>query len=204
MKIAAIVMTLNESQRITDCLTHLKPHLDYIVVVDGESTDDTVMKASGLVDRVVKRPPYKDWSDGKNYAETLVPEDTDWVLHCDADERFHDRLIPEIKTVIEGVLEKHPETIAFRFPRANLPTCFDFPDFQVRLLKRGSGYVWSYHIHSVPTINGVNIDTIPHRCMTMLDLPIWHLPRRTDIKRPWWSVEKGKRDKTNEEMKKDE
>jgi glycosyltransferase involved in cell wall biosynthesis len=200
LKIASLTLTLNESPRITECLKHLKPHIDYVLVVDGESTDDTMLKASQLADRVVKRPSYKDWSEEKNYIETLVPDDVDWVLHCDCDELFHERLLPEIKAVINGVMEKYPETIAFRFPRANLPTCSDYPDYQVRLLKKGSGYKWSHPIHSVPTIDGVNVDKIPHKCMTMLDLPIWHLPRRTDIRRPWWSDEKGKRDKTNEEM----
>lgn len=201
MKIAGLIMALDESQRIVDCLNHLKPYMDYLVVIDGGSKDDTYIKASEIADRVVRRKRVGDWCDEKNYIETLAPDDTDWLLHVDVDERFHDRLLPEIKTVIAGVLEKYPETIAFRFPRANLPTCGDFPDYQVRLLKKGSGYKWVYPIHSVPAIDGVHIDSIRGKCMTMLDLPIWHLPRRTDISRPWWSDEKGRRDKTEEEMK---
>lgn len=193
-------MALNESERITDCLSSLKPYLNHLIVVDGGSVDDTYAKATKLADRVVKRVRVGDWCDEKNYAELLTPKNTDWIIHVDSDERFHERLLPEIHTVVEGVVEKYPETIAFRFPRANLPSCSDFPDFQVRLLKKGSGYTWSYPIHSVPTLNGVNLDRVPGKCMTMLDLPIWHLPRRTDIRREWWSDEKGKRDKTYEEM----
>jgi len=204
LKVTAIVMALNESERITDCLTHLKPHVDYIVVVDGGSTDGTYAKAVKLADRVVRRPPYTDWSEEKNYAETLAPEDTDWVLHVDCDERLHERLLPELKTVIGGVQAKYPETIAYRFPRANLPTCPDYPDYQVRLLKRGSGYRWARPIHSVPVLGERLLDEVPGKCMTMLDMPIWHMPRRTDIKRPWWSDEPGRRDKTLEEMVRDE
>ncbi len=201
MKITSLTLALNESERITDCLKRLKPHVDYMVVVDGGSSDDTYAKAAALADRVVKHVRVGDWCDEKNYLETLAPSDTDWLLHADVDEVFHERLMPEIKTIIKGVTDKYPETIAFRMPRANLPTCPDYPDYQVRILKRGSGYTWSYPLHSVPTLGGVNVDRILGKCMTMLDLPIWHLPRRTDIRRAWWSDEKGRRDKTEDEMK---
>ena len=205
MKITGLILALNESPRITDCLSHLKPFLDYLVVVDGGSVDDTYAKAAALADRAVKRKRLGDWCDEKNYIETLAPDDTDWYLHADVDERFHERLLPEIKTVVEGVTAKYPETIAFRFPRANLDiNCSDYPDYQVRLLKKGSGYKWIRPLHSIPAIDGVILDTIRGKCMTMLDMPIWHLPRRTDIRRPWWSDEKGRRDKTEEEMRENE
>lgn len=194
IRVAAIVLTLNESDRITGCLQSLKPNVDYIIVVDGGSTDDTVSKASIYADRVVKRKPYKDWSEERNYADTLVPDDIDWVLHIDADELLHERLLPEIRAVITGVMDKNPDVIAFRFPRANLPKAEKYPDYQVRLLKRGSGYTWSYPIHSVPTVDGVNVDSISGKCMTMLDLPMWHLPRRTDLTRPWWNEENKEND----------
>lgn len=194
IRVAAIVLTLNEGERIVGCLKSLKPNVDYIVVVDGGSTDDTVAKASTYADRVVKRKPYTDWSEERNYSETLLPDDIDWVLHIDADELLHERLLPEIRTVIGGVMERNPDVIAFRFPRANLPKAEHYPDYQVRLLKVGSGYKWSYPIHSVPTLDDVNVDSIPGKCMTMLDLPMWHLPRRTDISRPWWSAEKKEND----------
>ena len=196
MKIAGVVLTLNEQHRVAECLKHLRPYVDYLLVVDGCSTDLTYERSVALADRVVKHESSGDFSDERNYAETLLPDDIDWVLHCDTDERFHDRLLPEIDTVIEGVVEKYPETMAFRFPRANLPKAENYPDYQVRLLKRGSGYKWSYPVHSVPTVDGVNVDTMPKKCMTMLDLPIWHLPRRTDLERPWW--------KKSEEENKDE
>ncbi len=56
-------MALDESERITECLNHLKPFLDYLVVVDGESTDDTYIKATALADRVVKRKRVGGWCD---------------------------------------------------------------------------------------------------------------------------------------------
>jgi len=178
LKIAAVILTLNEQKHIKDCIKHHGPHVDYVIVVDGGSTDGTLEIANILADRVEQRPKITDFGEERQYAWGLVPEDTEWTLFIDADERFHDLLLPNIEEIITGVVEQYPETIAFRFPRANLPKCSDYPDYQTRLLKNNENIVWVNKVDEVPTL----LDGIPGKCMTVLDKPIWHFME----KRPRW------------------
>ena len=182
MKIAAILLTLNEKNHVKECIQHVKPYVDYVYVVDGGSTDGTFDVATILADKVEKRPLITSFSEEKNYAWSQLPEDIDWTLFVDADERFHDLLLPNLYDIIEGIVEQHPETIAFRFPRANLPRCSDFPDFQTRLLKNNENIIWVNEIDEKPTLDGELVAGIPGKCMTVLDKPIWHFRE----KRPRW------------------
>ena len=43
-------ITLNESKNVVDFISHAKPHVKKIVMVDGESVDNTVELALPLVD----------------------------------------------------------------------------------------------------------------------------------------------------------
>ena len=190
MKITVVILTLNEKNHIKECIQHLKPHVDSIVVVDGGSTDGTLDVANILADIVEVRPQITNFGEERMYSWSLVPEDTDWTLFVDTDERFHDLLLPNIREIIEGVVEQHPETIAFRFPRANLPRCSDFPDYQTRLLKNNENIVWVNEIDDVPTLDGELLAGVPGKCMTVLDKPIWHFME----KRPRWYRE-GRADK---------
>jgi len=175
LKITAVILTLDEKNHIKECIDHLRPHVDHIVVVDGGSTDGTLTVAQALADTVEVRPPITDFGEEREYAWSLVPEDTDWTLFVDVDERFHELLLPEIREIIEGVLDDFPEAISFRFPSANLSNkCSDFPDYQTRLLKNNEGILWKNKVDDVPTLDGVLLAGIPGKCITVLDKPIWH------------------------------
>ena len=174
LKVAAVVLTLDEGNMIKGCLEHLKPYVDSIVVVDGGSTDGTLDAARELADVVEVRPPVTDFGEEREYAWSLVPEDTDWTLFVDADERFHELLLPNIHEIIDGVTRQYPETISFRFPRANLPKCSDYPDYQTRLLKNGEDIHWKNKVDDVPVLDGLLLAGMPGKCMTVLDKPIWH------------------------------
>ena len=190
MKIAAVILSLNESNHIKECIEHLRPHVDYILVVDGGSTDGTQQVAHVLADKVEIRPQLTDFGEERQYAWSLVPEDTDWTLFVDTDERFHDLLLPNIKMIIEGVLEDSPTTISFRFPRANLPRCSDYPDYQTRLLKNNENIEWKNKVDDVPTLDGELLAGLSGKCMTILDKPIWHFME----KRPRWYREQRVKD----------
>ena len=174
LKITAVIFTLDEKNHIKECIDHLRPHVDTIVVVDGGSTDGTLDIVNALADIVEVRPPITDFAEEREYAWSIVPDDTDWTLVVDTDERFHELLLPEIREIIEGVVEQFQEAISFRYPRANLPLCSDFPDYQTRLLKNNSGITWKNKTYEVPTLNGELIAGMPGKCITVLDKPIWH------------------------------
>jgi len=88
MKVACVILTKDEEPRIEDCLKHIRPYVDYILVLDGESTDRTVEIAKKYADKVVVKPFSGSFAEERNYAQTLIPKDFGWILWVDADELF--------------------------------------------------------------------------------------------------------------------
>jgi len=93
VNITAIVAVRNEAAYIARFCEHLAQHGATFVIIDNESTDETVSIARtfrnrGLVDIVAHPyPGYYDWTgllrQKEHIARTL---DSDWFLHLDADE----------------------------------------------------------------------------------------------------------------------
>jgi glycosyltransferase involved in cell wall biosynthesis len=96
--VSACVITLNEAERIDDCLRSLA-WCDEIVVVDSHSTDATRDRAAALGARVLER----DWpghAAQKQFAVEAARHD--WVLCIDADERISDALRDELLALRAG------------------------------------------------------------------------------------------------------
>ena len=84
-KITAIVQTYNAAEHLDICLTALK-RFDEILVVDMESTDDTVAIAERHGARVIvkERGPHRIVEAYRDFA--IKAATNDWVLVVDADE----------------------------------------------------------------------------------------------------------------------
>ena len=197
MKICAITLTKNEEDRIEDCLKHIRPYVDYILVIDGESEDKTVEITKKYADKVIVKPFSGSYAEERNCAHTLVPKDCDWLLHVDADERFDIGFLKKMKKVIQEVGElDQPLSICVRLPRVNLPDGKDYPDHQVRFFKNSKDIEWRGNVHEVPYLKSwntpldqTNNPKYGEKKFTVLlgdDYPIIHLPRREDEKRSWW------------------
>lgn len=83
--ITATIITLNEERNIKACLESVYQVCDEAIVVDSESTDDTVkiaqsMGAKVYVQKYLGDGPQKDY--GVKFAKN------DWILSIDADERL--------------------------------------------------------------------------------------------------------------------
>lgn len=180
MSVAAIILTLNEVLRIEECLKHLRPHIDYILVVDGGSKDRTVEIAKRYADAVEVRPRAKNFAKEKNWAEENLPLGCEWILHCDTDERFPEEFLKDIKSIVSQIKED-----SVRFPRLNLPDRKLYPDYQVRLLRRGKA-IWKHRIHEIPYSPSENKPIDQVNCKTLNQFHIIHLERRKDLKREWW------------------
>jgi glycosyltransferase involved in cell wall biosynthesis len=134
--IAAIVVSLNEEEKISDCLDSLS-FVDDIVVVDSGSVDRTVeiCKAKGA--RVFHNE-WKGYIEQKNFALGLA--DHEWTLSLDADERISAALRAEI---IEEM--KNPRADGYLIPRLAYYVnrwifhCGWFPDRKLRLFRRNMG-----------------------------------------------------------------
>lgn len=96
--LSAVVITKNEERRIARCLESLK-FCDEIVLVDDESTDNTIKIARTYTDKIHTRK-LDDFSSQKNYAVSLTKGD--WVLSVDADEEVTEELKNSILKSIHG------------------------------------------------------------------------------------------------------
>jgi glycosyltransferase involved in cell wall biosynthesis len=132
--VTVTVITRNEAEALADALRSVS-WADEIIVVDAESTDQTVSIARQFTERVYVRP-WKGYIDQKNHAASLATHD--WIFSLDADERVTPQLAEEIRTV----LASEPTARAYRMPRVSfyfgrwIRTTDMYPDFQLRLYDR--------------------------------------------------------------------
>jgi glycosyltransferase involved in cell wall biosynthesis len=145
------MITRNEAADIGDALASVT-WADEIVVVDSQSTDETVAIARRYTDRVVVR----EWSgyvDQKNYAASIARHD--WILSLDADERVTPQLAREIKATLAG-----PEHAAYRIPRVTwhfgrwIRSTDWYPDYQVRLYDLRSAHWTGRYVHEALASDG--------------------------------------------------
>jgi len=99
--VSVVVITKNEADNIADCLKSAS-WADEVVVVDDNSTDETVRIAQQFVAKVVTR---KMDIEGRhrNYAYSLAKNK--WVLSLDADERVSPELALEIGALLKGEMK---------------------------------------------------------------------------------------------------
>ncbi len=93
--LSVIILAKNEADRIRDCINSVR-WAEEILVVDDDSTDDTVQIAESLGARVVKR---KMDLEGRHRNWAHAQATHEWVLSLDADERVTPELAQEIHTL---------------------------------------------------------------------------------------------------------
>lgn len=151
-KLTVTVITRNEAANIEAVLSSVA-WADERLVVDSESTDDTVARARRFTDRVIVRP-WPGFSAQKNFAAAEASHD--WILSVDADERVSPALADEIRSV----LASDPEHQAYRLPRVShylgrwIRTTDWYPDYQVRLYDRRAGSWTGSYVHEGVTVRG--------------------------------------------------
>ena len=93
--VTAVIITKNEEKQIDECLKSVS-WVDEIIVVDDESTDNTLEIVKKYTDKIYTR---KMDNEGRhrNYANSLATKE--WILSIDADERITPELALEIQEV---------------------------------------------------------------------------------------------------------
>lgn len=149
-KVSVIIITGNEENNISACLESVS-WADEIVVVDSESTDNTVGIAKEFTDKIFIKK-WEGYSKQKAYALSLVKND--WILSIDADERVSNEFASEIKNL--GLNGAH----GFRVKRANyflgklMKGCGWGNDWQLRLVNKNFAKLSERQVHEKFIVEG--------------------------------------------------
>ena len=153
-KLSVALATFNEESNIASCLESVKDLASEIVVVDGSSKDKTVeiAKKYGAKVKVTDNPPIFHI----NKQKALNMATGDWILQLDADEHVSGELADEIKKVVDGGSEYN----GYWIPRKNyflgrfLTKGGQYPDYTIRLYKKGKGRLPQKDVHEQAEVEG--------------------------------------------------
>jgi glycosyltransferase involved in cell wall biosynthesis len=151
-RLSVTVIVWNEEERLRACLDSVG-FADEIVVVDAESTDKTVSLAREFTDKVWVRP-WPGFAVQKNFA--LDQASGEWILSLDADER----VTPELAGRIRAIVKDDGPAAGYLVPRRNLfwgawvRHGGLYPDYQLRLFRRGAGRFVEDAVHESVRVTG--------------------------------------------------
>jgi glycosyltransferase involved in cell wall biosynthesis len=101
LPVSVIIPVRNEAMNLPRCLQALKD-VGQVLVVDSESTDDTVEIARSHGAQVVQFHYPGGWPKKRQWAMTNQPLAYDWILLLDADEVLTPELSEEIRSAIQN------------------------------------------------------------------------------------------------------
>ncbi|MDE7397131.1 MAG: glycosyltransferase family 2 protein [Muribaculum sp.] len=169
--ISVTIITFNEQNRIEECLKSVSEIADEIVVVDSNSTDNTVEICRRYGAKVTSRQ-FSGYGWQRQFATSLATHT--YVLSVDADEVLSPALIKSIKRIKEeGFQHRVYEMTRLNF-YCGLPVrhCGWYPDRQIRLFdKRYAHWTRREVRESVELPEGLNPylldgDILHYRCNT--------------------------------------
>lgn len=149
--LSVILITKNEAANIRACLESVD-WADERIVVDSGSSDDTVAIARSMGAHVYEH----DWPGfGPQKNRALGYATSDWVFSIDADER----VTPELRAELEQAM-REGEAEGYYCPRLS-QFCGSFihhsgwyPDYVLRLFKRGKGRFSDSLVHESVQLQG--------------------------------------------------
>lgn len=148
------IATFNEEENIARCLDSVKDWVDEIVVVDGQSADKTQEIAHRYTSHVIVVENKPFFHENKNIAIDACT--SDWIFQIDADEMIS----PELKDEILQIINGQPKENGFWVPRSNyflgrfLTKGGQYPDYTLRLFRRGKGRLPVQDVHEQPAVEG--------------------------------------------------
>jgi glycosyltransferase involved in cell wall biosynthesis len=152
VRLSVVVVTLNEGERIRGCLESAS-WADELIVVDAESHDKTAAVARELTDHVFVRP-WPGFAAQKNFG--VARARGDWILSLDADETVSAALREEITAIVE----RGGPHAGYAVPRRNvfwgrfIRHGGLYPDWQLRLFRRGRGRFVERSVHESVAVDG--------------------------------------------------
>jgi glycosyltransferase involved in cell wall biosynthesis len=149
--ISVAIIAQNEERHIGDCLRSVA-WADDILVFDSGSVDRTLEIAREFTDRIY----VTDWPGyGPQKNRAIDAARGDWILSLDADEHVPPTLHQEIVVALGAA-----GYVGFEIPRLNhvdgkpLRHGRAWPDYQMRICRRGQGRFSSRPVHERLIVNG--------------------------------------------------
>jgi glycosyltransferase involved in cell wall biosynthesis len=155
IKLSVCILALNEEKNLKACLESVSRLASEIIVgVDDQTTDKTFEVAKDMATKVFKIKHVELFHVNKQKVVSNASQP--WVLWLDADERLDDELEDEIRVVVSK-----NQTTGYLIPRKNFifgkwikHSQFWYPDYQLRLWKKGKVSWPCESIHEDPVIEG--------------------------------------------------
>lgn len=153
-KISVVLATFNEEKNLPECLESVKDLANEIIIVDGSSNDKTVEIAKKYGAKVKVTENHPIFHINKQKAIDMAT--MDWVLQLDADEQVTPELSKEIKEAIQG----KDAMDGYWIPRKNyflgrfLMKGGIYPDYTLRLYKKGKGRLPQKDVHEQAVVDG--------------------------------------------------
>ena len=166
--LVAVILTKNEAAHISDCIASLIGWTDAVVVWDSGSSDATCALARAAGALVVQRP-FDNYAAQRQAA--LDSLNAQWLLFVDADERATPAVATEIQLRLAADAQTTPAIHGYWLPRRNFIAGHEtrgggyFPDYQLRLLRRGSAAYTPRAVHEIVQVQGAT---------RQLDQPLLH------------------------------
>ena len=145
IKLSAVIITYNEERNIARCIESVKSFADEILVVDSNSTDNTVAIAKSYNARIVSHA-FLGYAGQRILTDNSAKND--WVLMLDADEWVSGELAKSITAIKNG-----PYANAYKFSRLNnyngkwIKHGTWYPDRKIRLYDRTKGTWKGGNVH---------------------------------------------------------
>lgn len=154
IKLSVVLAVYNEEDNLKKCLDSVEKIANEIVVVDGGSKDKTLEIAQQFGAKIIQITNPTNFHINKNKA--IDAASGDWVLQLDADEVATEELSKEIRLL----LLKDEKFNGYWIPRRNfflgrfLKKGGQYPDYTLRLYKRGKGRLPAKDVHEQAVVEG--------------------------------------------------
>ncbi len=151
-RLSVIIITKNEAANIAACLASVA-WADELIVVDSGSNDDTADIARRSGAQVYLHADWPGFGPQKNRA--LGYATGDWIFSIDADERVTPELRAELEQAMKAMLVD-----GFYCPRLSqfcgqfIHHCGWYPDYVLRLFRRGAGKFSESLVHESVLLTG--------------------------------------------------
>lgn len=149
--IDVMIITYNEAVNLPHCLAALRGWVNRVFVIDSGSTDGTqeIARAYGAV---VVHHDWEGYARQKNWGLRELPFESDWLLLLDADEVVTPELRAKIESIVKRPIDQVRENGFFinrltYFMGKPIRHCGYFPNWNMRLFKRGKGRFEDREVH---------------------------------------------------------